>query len=220
MPTATLEEYIEAIYRLGDGAPVRPGQIADAMGVSAPTVTATLGRLAGSGFVKREKGAVLLTDSGLTEALSIVRRHRLAERFLVDTLGLPWDEVHDEACLLEHALSPRVQEALEAFLDNPEYCPHGHPIPGADLGAITPDDGAALDLLSAGSVATILRVTDSDVETVAALASADLGLGTRIEVVHQSRDGSPVLVRSGDREVSLDSRAAAHVVVREDVATE
>ncbi len=133
MPTATLEEYLESIYRLSaDEASVRPTQIAEAVGVSGPTVTATLRRLEAQGFVVREGTSVVLTPVGRERAIDILRRHRVAESFLVDTLGLEWDVAHEEACLLEHALSPRVVVALEKFLDNPTSCPHGHPIPAAD----------------------------------------------------------------------------------------
>ncbi|MDP2299157.1 MAG: metal-dependent transcriptional regulator, partial [Actinomycetota bacterium] len=101
MPSATLEEYLEAIYKAAERGEVRPGHLAEALGVSAPTVTATLGRLKTAGLIERPDGGVTLTPDGRQAALDIVRRHRLAERFLVDALGLPWDEVHDEACQLE-----------------------------------------------------------------------------------------------------------------------
>ena len=119
MPTAALEEYLESIYKLAQAGPVRPTQIAEAVGVSGPTVTATLRRLAMHGLVSREGTKVVLTEEGLQRSLDIVRRHRVAETFLVDTLGLDWDAAHEEACTLEHALSPRVLAALEEFLDNP-----------------------------------------------------------------------------------------------------
>ena len=133
MPTATLEEYLESIYRLAaSDSVVRPTQIAEAVGVSGPTVTATLRRLEAQGYIVREGTSVVLTPSGRERAVDILRRHRVAEAFLVDTLGLEWDAAHEEACLLEHALSPRVVDALEKFLKNPAVCPHGHVIPSAD----------------------------------------------------------------------------------------
>ncbi len=132
MPTATLEEYLETIYKLSERGPAKPTQIAEEIGVSGPTVTNTLKRLEAAGLVRRDGTDVVLTDEGRAHSIDIIRRHRIAERFLVDVLGIDWHDVHEDACLLEHALSPRVLAALETYLDNPEVCPHGHPIPAAD----------------------------------------------------------------------------------------
>ena len=100
-----------------------------------------------------------LTAEGRIRALDIVRRHRVAEIFLVQTLGLDWDSAHEDACLLEHALSPRVLEALERFLDNPEVCPHGHPIPAAD-GSVAPVTGEPLCDVPAEHPVRVLRVAE------------------------------------------------------------
>lgn len=127
--TPVLEEYLEAIYRISPDEAVRPVDIAEALGVRAPTVTATLGRLETRGYIEREGTGVLLTEAGATEAAAILRRHRVAERFLVDYLGFDKSTVHDEACVLEHAMSDRLLDALESLLDDPTTCPHGHPIP-------------------------------------------------------------------------------------------
>jgi DtxR family Mn-dependent transcriptional regulator len=161
MPTPTLEEYLEAIYKLSQEGPARPTQIADAIGVSGPTVTATLKRLEAHGLVTRDGTSVVLTPEGVTRSVDIVRRHRIAERFLVDTLGLDWEAAHEEACLLEHALSPRVLEALERYLGDPTVCPHGHPIPLAD-GSVAAIGGTSLDLVEPGGVVTVLRVAEDE----------------------------------------------------------
>lgn len=130
MPTTpVLEEYLEAIYRLSPHGAVRPVDIATHMGVKAPTVTATLARLQSRGLIERDGTDVLLTDLGSTYAAGILRRHRVAERFLVDYLGFDAGTVHEEACELEHAMSPRILDAMEKLLDDPSVCPHGHPIP-------------------------------------------------------------------------------------------
>jgi len=162
MPTPTLEEYLETIYKLSaETGTARPTQIAEAMGVSGPTVTATLGRLEARDLVIREGRAVRLTEAGTVQALDIVRKHRIAETFLVDVLGLDWEAAHEDACLLEHAMSARVLEALEAYLDNPDVCPHGHPIPSA-TGIIAEESGRSLADLEAGEMGTILRVAEEE----------------------------------------------------------
>ena len=212
MPTATLEEYIEAIYKLSEAGPTRATDIAEAMGVSAPTVTATLRRLAGSGLVERPRGRVVLTDDGRLEALSLLRRHRLAERFLVDVLGLPWDEVHDDACMLEHALSPRVQDALEAYLQNPDICPHGHPIPAADL-SVAENIGVPLPSAPVGESLSVASVDETD-ETVLKLVN-DLGLlpGRPLRLVGDAPDEAGLVVDVADVRSVLPTQAAARINV-------
>ncbi len=212
MPSATLEEYLEAIYKLAEKGPVRPGQLADAMGVSAPTVTATLGRLQTAGFIERPDGGVELTLSGRRGALDIIRRHRLAERFLVDVLGLPWAEVHEEACQLEHALSPRVQEALERFMDNPQVCPHGHPIPSAD-GAIARQEGAPLCDSGSGDEVRIVRIEDEDGELLSYLSSLGMFPGTAVRVCDVAPFKGPLMVEVGDARYALGREIAEKIVV-------
>lgn len=216
MPSATLEEYLETIYKLAERGEVRPGQIAEAMGVSAPTVTATLGRLQKRGLISRaENGAVELTLSGRQGALDIIRRHRLAERFLVDVLGLSWDEVHDEACQLEHALSPKVQEALERFMDNPEVCPHGHPIPNAD-GVIAAQDGTPLCQLGVGDEVSIVRIEDEDGELLSYLSSLGMFPGTTVRVCDIAPFKGPLMVEVGDARYALGREVAEKIVVTGD----
>jgi DtxR family Mn-dependent transcriptional regulator len=212
MPSATIEEYLEAIYKLAEKGAVRPGQLVEVMGVSAPTVSATLGRLQSAGLVERKDAAVELTLSGRQGALDIIRRHRLAERFLVDVLGLRWDEVHDEACELEHALSPRVQEALERFMDNPAVCPHGHPIPSAD-GAIAVQEGAPLCDAASGDDVRIVRIDDEDGELLAYLSSLGMFPGTAVRVCDIAPFKGPLVVEVGDARYALGREVAEKIVV-------
>ena len=193
MPTATLEEYLEAIYKLSQNGPVRPTQVAEAVGVSGPTVTATLRRLAAHGLVSRDGTKVVLTDEGLRRSLDIVRRHRVAETFLVDTLGLDWEAAHEEACALEHALSPRVLGALENFLDNPSVCPHGHPIPAAD-GSIAEQLGRPLCDVPAGSSAFVLSVAEDDQGILGYLGELGLRPGVEATVVEAAPFQGPLTV--------------------------
>lgn len=212
MPSATLEEYVEAIYKLSAKGEVRPGQLAEAMKVAPGTVTATLGRLGSAGLIERDGGSVVLTLEGRQLALDILRRHRLAERFLVDVLGLSWDEVHDEACLLEHALSPRVQHALEKFMDNPEVCPHGHPIPTAD-GDIAESHGAPLCTLGSGSEVEIVRVEDENGEMLTYLSSLGMFPGTRVRVCDVAPFKGPLLVEVGSARYALGRDVAEKIIV-------
>jgi len=212
MPSATLEEYLETIYKLSSAGPVRPVQLAEALGVSAPTVSATLGRLGDHGFIERPEGAVALTLSGRQVALDIVRRHRLAERFLVDALGLSWDEVHEEACQLEHALSPRVQEALERFLENPSACPHGHPIPSA-AGEIAALGGLPLCESGVGDEVEIIRIEDEGEDLLSYLASLGMFPGTSVRVCDVAPFKGPLLVEVGDSRYALGREVAGKIVV-------
>lgn len=212
MPSAAMDEYLEAIYKLGEQGHIRPTQLAEAMSVSGPTVTATLRRLEAMGLIERPGGGVALTVSGRQAALDIVRRHRLAERFLVDVLGLPWDEVHEEACQLEHALSPRVQHALETFMDNPAVCPHGHPIPTAD-GAIARQSGTPLGQMSAGDEAEIVRIDDESGAVLSYLSSLGMFPGTTVRVCDVAPFKGPLLVEIGDARYAVGRDIAQKIIV-------
>ncbi|MBI5231709.1 MAG: metal-dependent transcriptional regulator [Coriobacteriales bacterium] len=197
MPTPTLEEYLEIIYKLAERGTVKPTQLADAMAVSGPTVTATLKRLAERGLVVRKGTDVELTSEGESLAVDIVRRHRISEIFLVDILGLDWDVAHEEACRLEHALSPRVLEALEAYLNNPEVCPHGHPVPSSE-GVVTKVVGAALADLPVGETGTVIRVAEDDEQVLSYLGELGLRPGTTVTVESAAPFGGPLTVKIGD----------------------
>ncbi|MDO9557044.1 MAG: metal-dependent transcriptional regulator [Coriobacteriia bacterium] len=212
MSSATLEEYLEMIYKLAERGEVRPSQLAEAMGVSGPTVTATLKRLLAKGLISRPDNGVALTASGESEAISIVRRHRLAERFLVDALGLSWDEVHEEACLLEHALSPKVQSALETFLENPSFCPHGHPIPRSD-GTVPKMTGEPLCDFVEGSRVKIVRVEDEDDSLLAYLASLGMYPGTEVGICDVAPFNGPLMIEVGDSKYALGRDVASKIVV-------
>jgi len=170
---------------------VKPTAIAEAIGVSGPTVTATLRRLETHGYITRRGTEVNLTAEGEAGALDIVRRHRLAETFLVHTLGLDWDAAHEDACLLEHALSPRVLEALERFLENPEVCPHGHPIPAAD-GSMAVTTGEPLCDTAVGRRVKVLRVVEDSDAMLSYVGSLGLRPGTVITVTESAPFGGPL----------------------------
>lgn len=214
MPSSTLEEYLETIYKASLVGDVRPTQLADALSVSGPTVTATLRRLESAGLITRPDGGVALTEDGRREAVQVIRRHRLAERFLVDALGLPWDSVHEEACLLEHAMSPRVLQALETFLDNPSVCPHGHPIPSTD-GVVPELVGTPLSELGSGSEGIVVRVAEGDDDMLSYLGGLGLYPGARVRVAESAPFGGPLLVEVGGSQRPLARDVAALVSVEE-----
>jgi len=127
-----LEEYLETIWELAEeGIPVIQARLAEHMSVSAPSVSEMIRRLKSEGWVDTEGRFITLTDKGRARAVSVVRKHRLAERLLTDVIGLPWHKTHVEACRWEHVISDEVEERLVVLLGNPPTCPHGNPIPGA-----------------------------------------------------------------------------------------
>jgi len=126
-------------------------------------------------------------------SLDIVRRHRIAETFLVDTLKLDWNAAHEEACVLEHALSPRVLSALEIFLDNPSVCPHGHPIPAAD-GSFVDVAGMPLCDVATGTSATVLAVAEDDKKILGYLGELGLRPGASAKVLEVAPFQGPLTV--------------------------
>lgn len=155
--TPTIQEYLEAIVNMRlEGKVVLASRLAEILHVSRPTVSATLRRMERDGLVTTKAREIALTDKGLKEALSIMRRHRLAERLLADVLHVPWHEVHDEACLFEHAISPRVDERLYEVLNHPQTCPHGNPIPNGD--SLPELKGVPLSSMPEGSTAVVVRI--------------------------------------------------------------
>ena len=213
VPSATLEEYLEAIYKISLAGDVRPTLIAEALGVSGPTVTVTLRRLAAAGLAERSSGGgVSLTETGRREAVEVIRRHRIAERFLVDVLELPWEAAHEEACRLEHAMSPRVLEALERFLENPEVCPHGHPIPSVD-GVVPALLGMPLAEIAAGAEGVVVRVAEDDDAVLGYVASMGLLPGVRVRVAEVAPFGGPLMVEVAGKEHAVAREVAAVVFV-------
>jgi DtxR family Mn-dependent transcriptional regulator len=210
MPSSTIEEYLETICKLGEAGEVRPTQLAEELGVSGPTVTATLHRLEKAGLVERPSGGVRLTEEGRAQAVSIIRRHRLAEVFLHDVLELPWDVVHDEACRWEHALSPKVADALESFLEDPERCPHGHAIPRSG-GTLTAAEGILLSVASAGRRYRVAEVEERGGEFLAYLGGLGLYPGTEFDVVEVAPFDGPITLRIGDEKRAIGRDAASRI---------
>lgn len=209
------EEYLEAIFKLQrSDTPVTVKRLAEELGFTPPSVSEMLARLRAAGLVEAsDGGGVRLTDAGAREGAALVRRHRLSERFLVDYLGMPWDAVHDEACKLEHVLSPEVEARLARQLGDPRTCPHGHAIPAED-GTLTEEELRPLSELGVGDAGVIGRVTQESGDFLRYLASLGLLPDTPVEVESVAPFGGPQLVRVGGSRYALGREVAGKILVR------
>src|ERR671917_1285246 len=189
--TVAEEEYLQTIFWLQEaGLPMTGANVARAMQLSAPTVHEMIGRLERDGYVTRGADkALAFTDNGREHAEGVVRRHRLIERFLTDVLGIPWDEVHEEAERLEHAMSPVLEERMLAAIGNAKTCPHGHPIAAGSRARI---DGVPLADVEEGARVTILRFENEAEDLLHYLM--DSGLAPGLEGFVASSDEDAVVV--------------------------
>ena len=206
------QDYLKVVWSATEWAerPVTTKLLATRLGVGASTVSETVRRLADQGLLTHEPyGAVGLTDSGRRHALAMVRRHRLVETFLVEVLGYGWDEVHDEAEVLEHAVSDVFVERLAQRLGHPVRDPHGDPIPGPDGSVVAP---RATPMWDAGPGEwTVARISDADPDLLRYLDEVGIGLDT-VLTVGTRRDAVGTLgVTVGGRELDL-GQLAAHAI--------
>lgn len=191
--TPAVENYLKAMFHLGHEGLVTTTALADALEVSPPSASSMIRRLTEGSLVRRDAHGVGLTDHGRLHALQVVRRHRLLETFLAEVLGMPWDEVHDEAEVLEHALSPALEARIAAYLGHPERDPHGDPIPSAD-GEHREEWADPLAAAPEGSRFRVERVSDRDPEALRYLARLGLRPGVWITVLEQEPFGGPLWV--------------------------
>jgi len=211
--TVAEEEYLQIMFWLEEaGLPITGANIARAMQLSAPTVHEMIGRLESDGYVEREPDkALAFTGEGRGHAQAIVRRHRLIERFLTDVLGVPWDEVHEEAERLEHAMSPVLEERMLAAVGDAKTCPHGHPlVEGAR------ERGALLADVEPGASVHVLRFENEAEELLHYLKATGLhpGLDGRLE----SSDADEVVVVSDEGRHPVSRSVAETVSVGADPA--
>ncbi len=194
-----IEDYSKAIYALEQrfAEPVSTTALAERMGVTPASASAMVKRLGELGLVAhvRYRG-VSLTDAGRRVALQVMRHHRLLELYLVKSLGVPWDRVHQEAEVLEHVLSDELEELIAAKLGDPTHDPHGDPIPTRDL-TIDESRTESLESLQAGARGTLVRVSDSEPEMLRYLADRGIAPGDRFEVIDRQPFGGPLFVRFG-----------------------
>jgi DtxR family Mn-dependent transcriptional regulator len=198
--TPAEDEYLQTIYWLEEaGLPTTGANVARALQVSPPTVHEMAGRLEADGYITRDEDrSLLFTDDGRSHAAGVVRRHRLIERFLTDILGIPWDEVHEEAERLEHAMSPVLEERMLAAIGDARTCPHGHPIVA---GAREP--GVPLADVEVGATVRVLRFENEAEDLLHYLKDSGLAPGL------EGRVSS-----SGDEEISIDVAGERHAVTR------
>jgi DtxR family transcriptional regulator, Mn-dependent transcriptional regulator len=209
--TVAEEEYLQTIFWLQEaGLPMTGANVARAMQLSAPTVHEMVGRLERDGYVVRgDDRAIGFTPEGLEHAEGIVRRHRLIERFLTDVLGIPWDEVHEEAERLEHAMSPVLEERMRAAIGDAKTCPHGHPI---NVGERV--EGVPLADVEQGAAVTVLRFENEAEELLHYLKEAGLEPGAKGSVVAGADDH--VAIDFEGRAVSITRSVAETVSVLAD----
>src|SRR4051812_39974127 len=201
------EEYLQAIFWLQEaGLPMTAANLARAMQLSAPTVHEMIGRLEKDGYVRRDEAKKLeFTPEGRTHAEGIVRRHRLIERFLTDVLGIPWDEVHEEAERLEHAMSPVLEARMLAAIGDAKTCPHGHPI---ETGSRI--DGVPLADVEVGATLTVLRFENEAEDVLLDLRAA--GIDPGMEATLASSDDDEVAIETADGTRCVLTRSIAETV--------
>jgi DtxR family transcriptional regulator, Mn-dependent transcriptional regulator len=201
------EEYLQTIFWLQEaGLPMTGANVARAMQLSAPTVHEMIGRLERDGYVTRSPDKILhFTADGLEHAEGIVRRHRLIERFLTDVLGIPWDEVHEEAERLEHAMSPVLEERMRAAIGDAKTCPHGHPINVGERIL-----GVPLADVTEGASVRVLRFENEAEDLLHYLK--DTGIEPGLEGTVSETDEDEVTVDFGAGRTSTLTRSVAETV--------
>ncbi len=198
-----VEDYAKAIFALqqeleGAGGVVTTTAVAERLGVTAASASGMVRRLHEHGLVEHMpyKG-VELTAEGRRVALRVLRHHRLLETYLAQSLGVPWDRVHDEAEVLEHALSDDLEALIAAKLGHPTHDPHGDPIPSAEL-VLDERPNECLAALEAGVSGVLSRVSDAEPEMLRYLAARGIAPGARFEVLERQPFDGPLFVRFGD----------------------
>lgn len=217
MPSLTVENYVKTIYmiaaRRSTSDPVATGELANALSVSPGTVTGMLKTLSEADLATYTpyEGAKL-TPGGERLAMKVLRRHRLVELFLAQTLDMPWDEVHEEAEHLEHAVSDRLIDRIDGYLGYPVVDPHGDPIPRAD-GSLPKPSGVPMTQLAPGQQFRLARVVDQDPTFLRYLTECGLDLGTTGVLLENRPEAGALVIQVSERPVALGREAAGKVMV-------
>ncbi|MEM8873764.1 MAG: metal-dependent transcriptional regulator [Planctomycetota bacterium] len=220
MASTTVEDYLKQVYlaeREGGGGPlVAMGVLASAVGVTPGTATTMVKSLAEAGLLNYEpREGVKLTTAGAKLARGVLRRHRLVEQFLVEVLGYDWSEVHDEAEVLEHAVSEKLLERIDKLLGRPETDPHGDPIPKPTDGR-RPERSKPVETLADCLIdqpLVVARVLDQSAEFLRFLERSGLTPGVGLEVTEREAEAEAVVVKVGRKRITLGTAAAAKVQV-------
>lgn len=213
----TVEDYLLVIYTLSsEGRSVIAARLAETLDVAPPTVTATLQRMSRDGLVLiNAHKEVELTPAGHARAETMVRRHRLAERLLIDILGLDWADVHEEAHRFEHAISPRVEERILAVLGGPTTCPHGSPIPGT--GAVLSSDAVRLESVAEGDHIVVERIqedAENDRELLGYFQRSGLLPGREFDIAEVESYNHLIVLQHGQESVPVSFDVAHKIWVR------
>ncbi len=213
--SSAVEDYAKAIYSLQDGeGNVSVSALAQRLEVTPASASGMVRKLGELGLVTHERyRGVRLTEAGTRLALEMVRHHRLLELFLAESLGVPWDRVHQEAEVLEHVLSDELEALIAAKLGHPTHDPHGDPIPSADL-VLAEEITACLSSLEPGEEATVVRISDADPEILRYLAAREIVPGTRVRVVDKQPFGGPLFVEVEGATHALGGQLATAMRVR------
>ncbi|HEX4010040.1 MAG TPA: metal-dependent transcriptional regulator [Solirubrobacteraceae bacterium] len=214
--SSAVEDYAKAIYALHarDDEPVTTTALAERLGVTAASASGMVKRLCELGLVThRPYHGALLTDAGLRVALEVIRHHRLLELYLVESLGVPWDRVHQEAEVLEHVLSEDLEELIATKLGDPTHDPHGDPIPSRDL-EIEEVATESLESLQPGARGIFARVSDADPDMLRYLSERGIAPGDALEVVERQPFGGPLFVRFGSEVHPLGGELARAIRVQ------
>lgn len=205
-------DYLKAIWGIARDEPAGTGDIARALGVTASSVTGMLGKLKRLGLIRyRRYHGAQLTPAGRSEALRLIRRHRLLETFLIRDLGYSWDEVHEEAEAMEHVMSGRFTERLADHLGQPSHDPHGDPIPRED-GRLPSTPSTGLCDVAVGRAFVVSRVLSQDAEVLAYATELGIHPGSRIRVESREPLGDLMTVRVDAGELSI-SRELARLIL-------
>lgn len=218
MPSLTVENYLKAIWQIGASGgteSVSTGKLAQSLKVSPGTVTSMQKALAEAGLATyRPYEGVSLTEAGRTLALRMLRRHRLIELFLVKTLGLTWDQVHEEAENMEHAVSDFLIDRIDEFLGHPACDPHGDPIPTANGDLRTSgEQSRPLSNVPAGTQVRLVRVLNQDAEFLRYLTESELTIGATALVEQVNESAGLVSLRRGNHPVAMGRAAAEQLLV-------
>ncbi|MFV0532446.1 MAG: metal-dependent transcriptional regulator [Cumulibacter sp.] len=213
--TRVVEDYVTLIWKAFEwpGGTPTTTDLATQLGVTPSTVSTTLKKLARDGFIEYEPyGEITLTDTGHALAVRVVRRHRILETYLVHALGMPWDEVHDEADHLEHAISDAVLQRMDDALGNPTHDPHGAPIPDA-TGVVRINHDESLADASPPATFQVTRVSDRSSDLLRYLQSLGISVGAQLRVneVNAAADAIRLSIDGARVQLSLSSAAAIRV---------
>jgi DtxR family transcriptional regulator, Mn-dependent transcriptional regulator len=215
MDNISQEDYLTAIYRnLDDAGEIKPNLLAEKLEISNAAVTDMLRKLSRDGFVDYKKyKSIKLTNDGESYAKNMLRRHRIWEVFLHQTLGMSWDKVHDEAEKLEHSSSDELINRLEEFLDYPEVDPHGYPIPDKNGKIKKSKFVVAITELNENDTAKVIRVNDDVKNLLSYITKIGISLGKEILIKDKLEFDGSILIKINGNEINLSNKVASNIFV-------